>query len=121
MLTRLINIALIFSVLTVLSGSTICASHCEMQRKAVSNCCSIPQDKSDDASCCIAPAGTFALSTEKFLLPDPHSGYIPPLFFEETFIFSFKPTMFSFEHRWFNYKTPFITRDLSLLNEVFRI
>lgn len=120
MLTRLINIVLIFSVLTVLSGSTICASHCEMQQRVASNCCSAPVEKSDEAACCIAPAGTFALSTEKFLLPDAHS-YPLPLFFAETFIFSFKPTVLSFEHRWFNYKAPSITRDLSLLNEVFRI
>lgn len=121
MLTRFVNIVLIFAVLTVVSGSTICASHCELRQNTIaSNCCTIPQD-GDDASCCIAPAGTFTLSTEKYLLPDHTVSGYAPLFFEETFLFSFKPVGLPLEHPWFNYASPIITRDLFLLNEVFRI
>lgn len=118
---RIINIALIFTLLLAVVGVSSSKTYCNAIQEVVSgDCCSDVPD--DEQSCCIDMDVFQRLETD--LSATNASVSVPDiLLFAVAYVRTFLlPEAVLQEHHGFStYRSPLITKDISVLHQVFRI
>lgn len=119
MLSRLLNIVLIFSVIMMVTGVSSCHAACSHEKNAKAHsCCPSGQDKDDCCSLSGHPGTPSDIS-----MVNASVDISSVLLFAVAFLYGSDSSSAALErkHGRYLYSPPLLTQDLPVLNRVFRI